>query len=61
MSKKLIKKPDYSTPISNYTPPKSDAPKTIAWLANWLNNRRSQLYNNLGGLFHEHNRNTFNL
>jgi hypothetical protein len=41
--------PDYAKPITNYTPPKSDAPETIAWLANWLNNRRSQLYNNLGG------------
>jgi hypothetical protein len=43
--------PDYAKPITNYTPPKSDAPETIAWLANWLNNRRSQLYNNLGGFF----------
>lgn len=43
--------PDYTKPITNYHPPKSDDPKVIAWLANWLNNRRSQLYNNLGGLF----------
>lgn len=42
---------DYTKPIINYKPPKSDSPETIEWLANWLNNRRAQLYNNLGGLF----------
>jgi hypothetical protein len=31
---------DYTTPISNYKPPKSDS-QTIEWLANWLNHRRA--------------------
>jgi hypothetical protein len=32
---------DYTKPIINYKPPKSDSPETIEWLANWLNNRRA--------------------
>lgn len=50
---------DYTTPISNYKPPKES--KTIEWLANWLNHRRAQLYNNLGGMFHFTSRDTYNI
>jgi hypothetical protein len=53
--------PKYTEPINNYHPPKSDNPEIIKWLANWLNNRRSQLYDNLGGLFHLTSRDTFNI
>lgn len=33
-------------PIDKPVIPKSDDAESIAWLANWLNNRRQQLYNN---------------
>lgn len=34
------------TPIKHPVIPKSDDPQAINFLANWLNNRRRQLYNN---------------
>ncbi len=35
------------TPIKHPVIPKSDDPQAINFLANWLNNRRRQLYNNI--------------
>lgn len=37
----------YKTPIANPVIPKSQDPNSIRWLANWLNNRRSQIWENM--------------
>lgn len=34
-------------PIKNYNIPKTDDVQAVTWLANWLNNRREQLHNNM--------------
>lgn len=41
---------DLETPIKNPVIPKSDDPQAIKWLANWLNNRRAQLNENIASM-----------